>query len=140
MSTKNSGADMPISHVAAQAGVRPSAIRYYEDEGLLPKPRRVGGKRRYDASVLDRLAVIQLAQEAGFTLAEIRTLLNGFAPRTRAGTRWRTLAAQKLDEVDALIVRAQTMKGLLENLMECGCIQLEDCGRARRQFAIGSET
>lgn len=127
--------EMRISQVATQAGLRPSAIRYYEAQGLLPEPRRVGGKRRYDAAVLDQLAVIQLAQEAGFTLAEIRTLLSGFSARLPASRRWRTLAERKLPEVEALIARAQTMKRMLETLMECRCLDLEECGRASRRVA-----
>lgn len=127
-------AGMSIGEVAERAGIRASAIRYYESKGLLPAPRREGGKRRYDPSVLDRLGVIQLAQDAGFTLEEIRVLLHGFSTRTPASKRWRTLAERKLAEVEASIARAQTMQRMLENLMECGCIQLEDCGRARRQM------
>lgn len=123
---------LSIGQVAETTGLRPSAIRYYESEGLVPAPDRVGGKRRYGPDALDRLAVIQLAQEAGFTLAEIRTLVHGFSTRTPASKRWRRLAEDKIAEVDARIRQAQAMKRLLQNLMECGCIQLEDCGRARR--------
>ena len=125
-------AQLSISEVAAQAGLRPSAIRYYEAEGLLPEPHRVSGRRRYDESVLDRLAVIRLAQEAGFTLKDIRTLFHGFSANADAGTRWRQLAEQKLPEVDEMIARAQAMKRLLEELLECGCLDLGACGRAVR--------
>ena len=127
-------AEWTISAVAREAGLRPSAIRYYEDVGLLPKPRRVGGQRRYDPDVLDRLAVIHLAREAGFTLKEIRTLLHGFSRRTAAGTRWRKLAAQKLPEVEATIARARAMKRMLESLIECECGDLDACGRAARSL------
>jgi len=133
-------AELTIGEVAQRAGVRASAIRYYESIGLLPEPRRVGGKRRYAANVLDRLGVIQLAQDAGFTLDEVRVLMHGFSTRTPASKRWRKLAQHKLEEIDASIARAQMMKRMLENLMECGCIQLDDCGRARREMQESHES
>ena len=118
---------LTVSQVARRARLRPSAIRYYESAGLLPAPVRVSGWRRYDTTILVRLAVIELAKLAGFTLAEIRTLLGGFSPRMSPSKRWRVLARQKIPEVEALIARAQTMKRLLEEGLNCGCLRLEDC-------------
>jgi len=74
---------MQISEVARRAGVRPSAIRYYEQIRILQPPLRQSGQRRYDRSVLYRLALIQRARQIGFTLEEIRKLFFGFAPGTR---------------------------------------------------------
>src|SRR5262245_24013562 len=120
--------ELTISEVARSAGIRPSAIRYYESSGILPAPRRASGRRRYDSSVLQRLAIIQLAQEAGFTVAEIKSLFSDFAPETPAWERWQAMATQKLTEVDALINRAQQMKHLLEeSLLRCRCLTLEEC-------------
>lgn len=122
--------ELTISEVARRAGIRPSAIRFYESSGVLPAPRRASGRRRYDASVLERLAVIQLAQQAGFTVAEIKRLFSAFATETPAWERWQILATQKLSEVEALMSRAQTMKRLLEEgLMQCRCLSLEECGK-----------
>ena len=78
---------MSIGEVARHARVQPSAIRYYESLGLLPVPPRTGGKRRYDESVLDWLALVTLARQAGFTIAEIRELLAGFEPDTLPAVR-----------------------------------------------------
>jgi MerR family redox-sensitive transcriptional activator SoxR len=72
MSASPEEATLTIGQVAAQADVRTSAIRYYEDVGVLPTPERVGGRRRYTVDVLRRLAIIDVAQRAGFTLDEIR--------------------------------------------------------------------
>jgi MerR family transcriptional regulator, redox-sensitive transcriptional activator SoxR len=119
--------ELEIGEVAAQAGVQPSALRYYESIGLLPAPRRVNGRRRFDPSVLQRLAVIRVAKEAGFTISEIQTFLDGFEPDTPLSTRWRGLAEKKLAEIDALILRAETMKGLLQQGLNCGCMTFEDC-------------
>ena len=63
--------ELTIGEVARRAGIRTSAIRYYESVGLLPAPPRMSGRRRYDPSIVQRLAVLHLAQEAGFTMAEI---------------------------------------------------------------------
>ena len=123
-------ADLSIGAVARRAGVRPSTLRYYETMGLLPAPDRVGGRRRYTADVLPRLALIAAAQQMGFTVAEIGTLLHGFSPDTPASARWRVLVAQKLPEVEALIGRAQGMKRLLEEARTCGCLTLDACARA----------
>src|SRR5881398_1043098 len=91
---------LAIGEVADRAGVEPSAIRYYESLGLLPRPSRVGGKRRYGDDVLDRLALIALAKDAGFTIKEIRALVSDFAPDSGPAERWRILATRKLAELD----------------------------------------
>ena len=100
---------MSIGQVARQAGVRPSALRYYEDIGLLPRPERESGRRRYEGKVLrevlDRLAVVRVAQQAGFTITEIGVLLDGFAEDTPPSERWRVLAREKLPEIEALVNR-----------------------------------
>jgi MerR family redox-sensitive transcriptional activator SoxR len=118
---------MSIGEVAQRAGLEPSAIRYYESAGLLPAPARVSGRRRYDEDVLEWLSLIALAREAGFTIAEIRQLVSGFAPGTRPAERWRTLATRKLAEVDAMVARAERMRAVLRVALDCGCFRLEDC-------------
>ena len=119
--------EMNISEVARIAGIKPSALRYYESIGLIPTPRRINRRRYYDSAVLQRLALVQLAQQAGFTIAEIQTLFRGFAPDTPPAARWQTLARQKMIELDALIERTQRMKHVLETGLQCGCLRLEDC-------------
>jgi MerR family transcriptional regulator, redox-sensitive transcriptional activator SoxR len=122
---------MSIGEVARRAGVRPSALCYYEGVGLLPLPERANGRRRYDGEVLrevlNRVAVIRVAQQAGFTISEIRTLLDGFSEDTPPSERWRLLAEEKLPEVEALVERALGMKRLLERGMCCECLRFEDC-------------
>jgi MerR family transcriptional regulator, redox-sensitive transcriptional activator SoxR len=127
---------MSIGEVAQKAGVRSSTLRYYESIGLLPTPERENGRRRYDGEVLrevlDRLAVVRVAQQAGFTISEIRMLLDGFSEDTPPSERWRVLAREKLPEVDALIERALGMKDLLERGLRCECLSLEDCALVGR--------
>lgn len=119
--------ELAIGEVARRAGLRPSALRYYESIGLMPAPKRVSGRRRYDESTVQMLKVVQLAQQAGFTVAQIQTLLHGFAADTPPAARWVPLARQKLQELDAQIERAQKMKRILETGLHCGCLRLEDC-------------
>src|SRR5258706_8081667 len=81
------------------------------------------GCRRYDERTVQLLRVVQLAQQAGFTVAEIQTLLHGYAPETPPAARWRPLAEEKLRELDARIERAQLMKAVLEKGLNCGCFR-----------------
>ena len=119
---------LAIGQIARLSAVEASTIRYYERRGLLPKPARTGGKRRYDARVLQRLRVIEVAKQAGFSLREIRRLLYGFDRRATPSERWRALAEDKLRDVDARIARAEGMRALLLRGLQCGCLTLEDCG------------
>jgi MerR family transcriptional regulator, redox-sensitive transcriptional activator SoxR len=124
---------LTIGEVARRAGVRASAIRYYEEAGLLEEPERVGGKRRYDEEALRRLALIGGAKRAGFTLGEIRTLLHGFPAGTGAAQRWQALASEKLVEVDEAIAQLRQTKGLLEEALRCECASLDECARLLNQ-------
>lgn len=118
---------LSIGEVARRSGLRTSALRYYEEVGIVAPPRRINGRRFYDASVLTRIAVIRMAQEAGFTIEEVKTLVAGFPAETPASERWQALAHRKLAEVDALIARAQAMRRVLEESLACGCLSLETC-------------
>lgn len=118
---------LPIGEVARRAGLNASAIRYYERIGLLPRPARAHGRRRYDASILEWLSLIALAREAGFTMAEIKRLVSGFTPGSRPAARWAELAARKLTELDETIARTERMRDVLRIALECGCFRLEDC-------------
>ena len=120
---------LTIGEVARRAGVRASAIRYYEEAGLLEEPERVGSKRRYDEEVLRRLALIGGAKRAGFTLGEIRTLLHGFPAGTGAAQRWQALASEKLIEVDEAIAQLRQTRELLEEALRCECASLDECAR-----------
>ena len=131
---------LAISEVARKVGLKPSALRYYEQAGVLPTPARVNGRRRYEPDVLTRLAIIQLAQQAGFTLAEIRTLFQGFAPGATPSSRWRTLAETKLPKIDEMILRAQAMRSFLKEGLRCDCLTLEACEFVVQRLEHGSES
>jgi MerR family transcriptional regulator, redox-sensitive transcriptional activator SoxR len=135
---------MSISDVARQVGLRPSAIRYYEQIGLLPPALRMTGQRRYDASTLHRLAIVQRARQLGFTLDEIRELFFGFGNATRASARWRKLSRQKLAQLDNLTDGIKSVRRLLKRMMQnCRCETLDQCGKGifrsgRVEVPIGS--
>jgi MerR family redox-sensitive transcriptional activator SoxR len=124
--------DLAIGQVAARAGLATSAIRYYERAGLLPRAARRSGRRVYEPAIVERLALIRLAQAAGFTVAEIRRLLSGFGRRTPPGERWRSLASAKRVELNRRIAEAKRMKRVLDAVTRCACPTLDDCARARR--------
>jgi MerR family transcriptional regulator, redox-sensitive transcriptional activator SoxR len=132
--------EMLIGEVARQSGVRASAIRYYESVGILPPPRRVNGQRRYDSSVMQYMAIIQVAQQAGFTVAEIRALFHGFSAQTSPKARWKALASRKISELEALITRANNMKRILQASLQCGCLRLDECAIVLRQSVEQEKT
>ena len=122
---------LTISEVARQARLRSSAIRYYEQMGILPPAARVSGQRRYDKTVLYRLAVVQRARQAGFALDEIRSLFFGFQEGTRAEARWRKLADRKLAELNVMALQIRSMQLMLKRMKaKCHCKTLEVCGKA----------
>jgi len=118
---------MSIGEVAKRTGIRTSALRYYEEAGILPAAARVSGHRRYDADIIHRIDLLRFAQQAGFTLDEIKTLFHGFSAETPLSARWRTLARKKLQELDELADRIRRMRRALELGLKCGCIRIEDC-------------
>ena len=124
--------EMRIGEVAARSDLATSAIRYYESEGLIPRPARRSGHRVYDESVLDRLALIELAKRAGFSVAEIKKLLAGFSSRKPPTERWSALTRAKLAQLDERIAEAERMKKVLQAVIRCRCPTLADCSRAVR--------
>lgn len=119
--------ELTISEVAKRAGLRASAIRYYESIQLLPPPQRSAGQRRYTPEVLRRLSFIQVAQAAGLTLAEIRAFTNELDTGTPLPKRWQELAHQKLAEAETVMRKVEGMKLILVNGLGCRCADLEEC-------------
>jgi len=119
--------DLSIGEVARRAGLRTSAIRYYEKIGLLPRAPRTPYQRRYDARILDRLAIVRFAQHVGLQLTEIKWLLNE-VPGRPPPDRWRKLAKERLGKVDSLIAEAQAIRGLLQMTLDRKCPKLVEHG------------
>lgn len=117
---------LPIGELADTVGVRASALRYWEERGLLPGARREGGRRVWPASTVRRVALIKMAQRAGFTLAEIARLLAD--DTTPSATRqWRDMATRKLPELDQHIAQTQALRQAVADCLECGCMKFDQC-------------
>ena len=131
MSNPDPGPDdgplLTIGALAAMTSRSTSAIRYYEQIGLLPEPVRVGGRRRYDPAAVRTLAVIETGQRAGLALDEIKVLLSASPGDPAAVERLREVASRKLPDVVALIERSELVRGWLELAARCECPDLDEC-------------
>jgi DNA-binding transcriptional MerR regulator len=126
-------AEISIYQVIQQTGVPASTLRYYEEIGLLHPTRRISGRRQYDVSVLQRLALIHTGQQAGFTLAELGVLLNKVLDAEADGIDWNELIDRKLREMDAMLRNIESMKRLLVDIMDCDDATLAECIVAKGQ-------
>ena len=132
-------ASLSIGQVAKRTGLRTSALRYYEEAGILPSPARINRRRVYDADTVRRIEVLKFAQQAGFTLGEIKTLFHGFRSETPLSARWQALAQTKLDELDVLAKRIKRMRRALDLGLKCGCVRIEDCTLTAADVEIRSK-
>jgi MerR family redox-sensitive transcriptional activator SoxR len=127
-----------IGEVARRAEIAPSALRYYDREGLLPAIRTPGGQRRYPRSVLRHLAFIRAAQNVGLSLDEIRaalaTLPSGKTP-TKAD--WSRLSRAWSGRLDAQIEGLMALRDRLTTCIGCGCLSLRDCALLNREDVAG---
>src|SRR5262245_35915387 len=133
--TSSQGVVMPnpfgliaIGELGRRTGLASSALRYYERVGLLSPSARAGGRRHYGASSPERVALIQLCQDAGFTLREIRALL---AAWTRRGRPWARLAESKLRELDSRILQAERARTLVQHALACPHRNIVTCPNFR---------
>ncbi|MUL84576.1 MULTISPECIES: MerR family transcriptional regulator [unclassified Mycolicibacterium] len=118
------GMTLTIGDVTQRTGIAQTALRYYEQVGLIPAPQRVGGQRRYQESVLMRLEVIRLCKTAGFSLSEIGLLLEDATPGRPVA---RELAQAKLAEIDAQLESLARARAIIEWGMRCTCPSIELC-------------
>ncbi len=120
--------ELTIGQVAARSGVAPSALRYYEDQGLVTATRSAGGARRYPRGVLRRLAFVRAAQNVGLSLTEIRnalaTLPEGRPPTARD---WARLSRGWRDRLDEQIAALERLRDGLTSCIGCGCLSLTRC-------------
>lgn len=119
--------NMPISEAARRAGLAPSAIRYYESAGVLPKPKRINGRRVYSRDAVLRLRAVRRAREAGFTVSEVGILLGPGSNREPLSKAFRMLATRKLTELKVAMKRMKQLERLLKASLACHCVTLETC-------------
>ena len=124
-----------IGELARRTGLASSALRYYERVGLLSPAGRAGGRRHYGASSAERVALIQLYQDAGFTLREIRALVG-----SRKTRPWTRLVEAKLRELETRIAQAERAKVLVQQALACPHRNLLSCSnfRAAIKTRLGS--
>lgn len=128
---------LSIGEVAGRAGVETSTIRYYERVGLLPRPGRENGRRFYRADVLKRLALIKSTQAAGFTIAEMITLMSAWEAEGRSPKEWRQFIERKLAQIEESMRQAERTKQILVSALACGCLDHADV--PLDQFVASSE-
>jgi MerR family redox-sensitive transcriptional activator SoxR len=119
---------LTIGEVARRSGVASSALRYYEERGLVTAERTGSGHRRFPRSVLRRIAFIVFAQRVGLSLEEIGDELAKL-PAARAPSRreWALLSARWTERIEARIAELERLKGSLTECIGCGCLSLESC-------------
>ncbi len=119
---------LTIGELAARSGVRPSALRFYEQAGLVSAERTAGNQRRYARSTLRRVAFIRAAQRVGLSLEEIRTALATLpADRTPTRADWRRLSRSWQSELETRITTLQRLRDQLTSCIGCGCLSLRTC-------------
>lgn len=119
---------LTISEVSRRSGVPSSALRYYEERGLITSQRAGSGHRRYPRSVLRRIAFIVFAQRIGLSLDEIHAELDKL-PTDRIPTSkdWSQLSQKWLTRIDEKMAELQRLKEGLTDCIECGCLSFEQC-------------
>lgn len=127
-----------IGDLARRAGVKASALRFYEAEGLLSSARRAGGRRHYARSELRRVAFIRAAQAVGLTLDEIRAALASLPDnRTPTKSDWERLSRGWRPLIDARIAALTALRDALSNCIGCGCLSLKACALYNPADAAG---
>jgi MerR family transcriptional regulator, redox-sensitive transcriptional activator SoxR len=117
-----------IGEFARRAGVAASALRYYEQLGLISSERTAGGQRRYPRVMLRRVAFIRAAQTVGLSLAEVRTALARLPDeRTPNKADWNQVSATWIRHVDDRISELEQLRATLNSCVGCGCLSLRTC-------------
>ena len=119
---------LSVGDVARRSGVAVSALHFYEAKGLIQSDRTSGNQRRYDRTVLRRIAVIRVAQDLGLSLTRIADALSTLPADAAPGRDdWTRLSAQWRDEIDGRIARLQQLRDGLTNCIGCGCLSTGHC-------------
>ncbi|MEQ8294271.1 MAG: redox-sensitive transcriptional activator SoxR [Roseovarius sp.] len=119
---------LTIGYISDRTGLAPSAIRYYEDEGLVTPDRNDSGHRRYDRSDIRRLSFVMISQGLGFTISEIREALTDL-PENRTPNKgdWARISRRFGKVLDDRIDQMQALRARLDGCIGCGCLSLKTC-------------
>jgi MerR family redox-sensitive transcriptional activator SoxR len=120
--------ELTIGEVASRSGVAPSALRFYEDEGLIVSRRTTGNQRRYERAVLRRVALIQAGRAAGIPLDRISAALASLpAHRTPTRRDWERLSRSWREDIDQRIATLEALRNRLSTCIGCGCLSIDAC-------------
>ncbi len=119
---------LTIGELAARSGMAPSALRYYEQQGLIRSSRTGGNQRRYERAELRRVAFIRIAQQIGVSLERIKQALDEL-PDNRTPTRadWERLSRRWRADLDERIALLERVREDLTGCIGCGCLSLQTC-------------
>ncbi len=132
---------LTVSEVAHRSGFAPSALRFYEEKGLIEASRTSGGQRRYARAVLRRLAFVRAASNVGLSLdeiaAELDTLPQGRTPNSED---WRRISEDWRARLDEQIAAIEALRDRLDGCIGCGCLSLRTCSLYNPEDVIGTRT
>ncbi|HCQ67137.1 MAG TPA: redox-sensitive transcriptional activator SoxR [Rhodobacteraceae bacterium] len=132
--------EISIGELARRTGLAPSAIRYYEDEGLVHPERTAAGQRRFLRSDIRRLSFVMIAQRLGFALSRIRELLQDLPDRRTPNARdWSRISTEIRGELDQRIAQLERLRDTLDGCIGCGCLSLETCALYNPDDIVGAE-
>ncbi|MCD0485446.1 redox-sensitive transcriptional activator SoxR [Streptacidiphilus sp. ASG 303] len=119
---------LTIGELSARSGLAPSALRYYEELGLIHSERTAGGQRRYARAALRRVAFVRAAQQVGLSLEEARRAMGGL-PQDRSpnAREWARVASTWQHRIDARIAELERLRRKLDGCIGCGCLSLRTC-------------
>ena len=128
---------MSIGDLAERTGLAVSAIRFYETKGLVTPERNPGGQRRYLRSDIRRLSFVQVAQQLGFSIEDIRAALASL-PEGRTPTQrdWEKISRDFRAKLDERIARMTRLRDYLEGCIGCGCLSMKKCALVNPQDGL----
>ena len=132
--------ELTVGQLAARSGVAASALRFYEEQGLIASRRTAGNQRRYPRAALRRVAFIRASQRVGIPLDRIKKALDGLpANRTPNHDDWTRLSQQWRADLDDRIAQLQRLRDPLAGCIGCGCLSLTACQLVNPGDALGRE-
>ena len=132
--------ELTIGELSERSGVAPSALRFYETQGLIVSRRTGGNQRRYERSTLRRIALIQAGRAAGIPLERVRAALETL-PSRRTPTRrdWERLSRGWRDDIDERIATLQALRDRLTTCIGCGCLSIDACELLNPEDEAGAD-
>lgn len=137
--TKALPEEVTIGDLAARSGLATSALRYYEDRGLIEARRTSGNQRRYSRATLRRVSVIKAAQQLGLSLEEIGSAMEALPDRrTPSRKDWERMSKRWRRTLDERIAALERLRDTLDGCIGCGCLSLDTCSLFNQEDAVAA--